>query len=173
MSISADFTNAVKENQTERVRIMLRNSMMSDLTLRKFDEWISYAESELPDLYDEHDGEQFTSDITEWNQELLDDQSVTIIDNFSKERIAFLKKLCRHVYADKAEEMDREAFIEEEKKKLNSKQLAGAGIVAGGAVAAVVGVAKVGTIGAAAGFGIAAAGLAAVAVGGVIIYKNR
>ena len=172
MSISVEFRNAVKENNIELTRVMLRNSMVSDLTLREFDEYVSYAEIELPDLYDEHDGEEFTCDISMWSKELLDDQSVLVIDNFSKERLAFLKKLCRHVYADKATEMDRAAFIEE-KKKLNQKQVVGSGMVVGGVVAAAVGIAKAGVIGAPATVGIVAAGLAVATVGGVIIYKNK
>lgn len=172
MAISTEFTNAVKEKNIGLVRIMLRNSMLSDLTLREFNECVAYAESELPDLYDEHDGEEFTSDMSAWNKELLDDQTVSVIDNFSKERVAFLKKICRHVYADKAAVMDRTAFIEEQ-KKLNPKQMVGAGMVVGGAVAAAVGIAKAGAIGTAATVGVAAAGLAVAAVGGVIIYKNR
>lgn len=65
MALSADFIKAVDSNDTLMTRIMLKDSMLVDLTLNQFKERLAYAESKMSDLYDEHDGEQFSNDITE------------------------------------------------------------------------------------------------------------
>lgn len=76
MALSSDFINAVDSHDNIMTRIMLKDSMLVDLTLKQFQERLAYAERKMSDLYDDHDGEVFTSDIIAWNQELLDQQMV-------------------------------------------------------------------------------------------------
>lgn len=166
MALSSDFINAVDSHDTMMTRIMLKDSMLVDLTLKQFEERLAYAESRMSDLYDDHDGEELPGDVTVWNRELLDRQMVTVVGNFSRERVAFLKKLVRNIYAQKAEEADREEFVEQHKPENNGAAAVGVGVAACGAVAAVVGLATSHPI-------VAVAGVAVAAAGGVIIVKSR
>ena len=165
MAVSSDFAKAVDSHDTMLTHIMLKDSMLVDLTLKQFEERLSYAESRLPDLYDPHDGEVFSNDITEWNKRLLDEQMVKVVSNFSKERIAFLKKLVRNVYSQKAEQADRTEFVETHRTADNSVYI-GTGVATIGAVAAVVGLVTSHPA-------IAIAGVAVAAAGGVIVIRNK
>ncbi|MDE6167774.1 MAG: hypothetical protein K2G28_04880, partial [Acetatifactor sp.] len=60
MALSSDFINAVDSHDSIMTRIMLKDSMLVDLTLKEFQERLAYAERKMSDLYDEHDGEVFT-----------------------------------------------------------------------------------------------------------------
>ena len=165
MALSSDFINAVDSHDSMLTHIMLKDSMLVDLTLRQFEEELAYAEEKMPDLYDEHDGEAFPNDITMWNKQLMNDQMVKVVTNFSKERIEFLRKLVRNIYSQKAEQADKDAFIESHRTVDNSVQ-AGAGVAAIGAVVAVAGLATSHPV-------IAVAGVAVAAAGGVIVMKNK
>ncbi len=142
MALSEEFIQAVDTNQNTLTRVMISDSMLMDLTLGTFRERLEYAERNLPDLYDEHDGEVFSSDITDWDEGLLDKQMIRVVENFSRERIAFLQKLVRHVNAEKAEEADREAVIEQAKQKrpVTPTQV-GIGISACGVITLIAGMA--------------------------------
>lgn len=168
MAISSDFINAVDSHDNIMTRIMLKDSMLVDLTLKQFQERLAYAERKLSDLYDDHDGEVFTSDITAWDQDLLDQQMVKVVGNFSRERIAFLKKLVRNVYAQKAQEADQEEFVEKHKDSSFGAAQLGVGLVTVGAGVAVAGILFTSHPVA---WALAGAGLAA--AGGVIIVKNK
>lgn len=166
MALSADFMKAVDSGDTLMTRIMLKNSMLVDITMRQFNEQLAYAESKLSNLYDEHNGESLSGDRTEWNKDMLDEHLAKAVDNFSKERVDFLQNLVRTLYAEKAEAADRAAFVEEHKSgSIGPKQI-GVGVAAAGAVAAVVGLAASEPV-------ITAVGAAAAVVGGVVFIANK
>ena len=168
MALSSDFINAVDSHDNIMTRIMLKDSMLVDLTLKQFQERLAYAERKMSDLYDDHDGEVFTSDIIAWNQELLDQQMVKVVGNFSRERVAFLKKLVRNVYDQKAQEADREEFVEKHKNSSFGATQVGVGLAVGG-----VTVAAAGILFSSHPVAWALTGLGIAAVGGVIIVKNK
>ena len=167
MAISPEFISAVQDHDLLRTRIMLKDSMLMDLTMRDFEERLAYAESKLSDLYEDYDGGPLPNDISVWNRELLDDQVVALINNFSKQRVSFLKKLVRHVFSTNAQEADRAQVVEShsQKSSIGPKEV-GVGIAACGAVVAVVGLATVNPP-------VAVAGVAVAAVGSVIVIRNK
>ena len=55
MAITSEFMEAVNNGNRTRVRIMLKDIMLVDPTMEKFDEMLKYASSKMNDLYDEHD----------------------------------------------------------------------------------------------------------------------
>lgn len=166
MALSADFMKAVDSHDTLMTRIMLKDNMLVDLTLNQFKERLAYAESKMSDLYDEHDGELFSNDVTEWSKDMLNDQMVKVVTNFSKERVAFLQKLVRTIYAQQAERADRVEFESVHKSSSVGPKQIGVGVVACGAVAAAVGFAASQPV-------IVAAGVAGVVVGSVVVITNK
>lgn len=198
MSISKDFIDAVAEENELRARIMLSNYMITDPSFRDFDESLAYALKTLPELVVPHDGEELNHDVTAWTKEYLDKQCTAVVNNFSKERINLLRNMCAHIYKDKVEETHRREFVRDaqakRKKAAPSKTKIGAATMGVGAVAAVVShlagsvaadyLASSAAAGHMAGTAAAGhlailstpltvAGVAAVAVGGVLIFMDQ
>lgn len=140
MKISQEYVESVKREDVLMVRIMLKDSLIVDPTFVEFDELLAYAEDNLTSLYDVHDGEKFNNDISTWTKDYMDEQMVKVIDNFSKERISFLKKICGYLYCGRAEEVERERIIEEAKGRQMTQKQVGTGLAIGGVATAIVGV---------------------------------
>lgn len=104
MALTKEFTEAVNQGKKTRVRIMLKDIMLVDPSLKTFEEMLAYAEKSMPDLYDQHDGEEFNNDLSSWNEDYMNEQMVAVVINFSKERIAFLGKIVKKLYARKTQE---------------------------------------------------------------------
>lgn len=166
MALSDDFKNAVESHDVLMTRIMLKDSMLVDLTLRQFEERLAYAESNMDDLYDEHDDEAFNEDVTSWTEDYLAEQMVKLVNNFSRERIAFLKKMVRKTDSKEAEKADVGAFVADHKAAMSAMQKVGVVGMCGGAAAAVIGIATSHPI-------VTVAGVAVAAVGGVVYVKGR
>ena len=167
MGISDEFKKTVLEKNLLQTRIMLKNSMIVDPSMGIFNERLKFAESNLPDLYVEHDGEVFPNDISKWNKDLVTDEMVNVVANFSRERVEFLKNLVRHVYSKEAESIAHKTFIQEHKTiNKDTQKVVGEVIVAGGTVATVAGIVTLQPV-------VAVAGVAVATVGGVVIYKSK
>lgn len=138
MALTNEFIEAVESGKKVRVRIMLKDIMLVDPTMRQFDEMLNYAELKMNDLYDEHDGEVLKYDTFEWNESYLNHQMVIVVNNFSKERIELLRNLVKYLYKDKANKIK----AEEEHKLLSeiSRKQVGTGVVIAGAAVTVAGI---------------------------------
>lgn len=98
MAITNEFRKAVELGKKVRVRIMLKDSMLVDVTMRQFDEMLDYALVNISDLYDEHDEEELKYSSSEWNEAYLNSQMVSVVSNFSKERVDLLKNIVKFLY---------------------------------------------------------------------------
>lgn len=176
MSINADFRKAVDAGDTQLVRIMLKDSLSLDPTFTEFNSLVKYAEAHLPDLYDEHDGEDFDLDKANWNKDYLNKEMVSVVYNFSKERIKFLKEMCAFIYKDRLKVQTAGQagsssgsvggeITNQHDGKLSRKKI-GIGVAVGGGVIAVVGLACAEAV-------ITGAGIAVAAVGGVMILTDN
>lgn len=169
MTISPDFRDAVAANDTRLVRIMMKDSMTLDPSFAEFDALSDYASASMTDLYDQHDGEIFPEDKAEWDKDLMNEQMVNVIYNFSSERISFLRSICKVVYAEKLERMGIQektaASIAPERKGVQRKHV-GAGVAVAGGIVAVAGIVTSETA-------IIVAGAAAVVVGGALILSDN
>ena len=172
MAILDEFKSAVEKGDLTLVRVMLKNCMTEDLSLDSFSEELAYAEGRMSNLYDEHDGEKFDYDITKWDQDLLDNQMVKMINNFSHERVDFIASLIRHIFAEERRKIETEKFIEQHSN--TSAKVVGAGLIVGGAAAAVAGIVMAsGEAGITAGsLALGGVGAACIVAGGIILYKN-
>lgn len=98
MVISKEFENAICDNDIILVRIMLKDIMLIDTSLKQFDEMLRYAEENLSNLYDDHDGEELVFAQEQWDRAYLNNQMVAVVNNFSKERINLLREIVKHIY---------------------------------------------------------------------------
>lgn len=173
MALTKEFIEAVENEKKTRVRIMLKDIMLVDPSLKTFDEMLVYAEKNMSDLYDEHDGEELGDDPSAWNEDYMNQQMVAVVTNFSKERIDLLGKMVKKLYAYKIQSETNLSSSnvvgssgDRTRKGLTGVQVAG-GIIAVAGAGALIG----GIVGSSASITIAggvalAGGVAMVALGG-------
>lgn len=94
MAITQVFTEAVAAGDVRKIRIMMKDSLLVDLTFRDFDE-MSRLAADVPGLYDTHDGKELVSDQSAWDDNYMDRQMVEVMWNFSRERLNHLKQVIR------------------------------------------------------------------------------
>lgn len=166
MNISQDFINSVNENDVMMVRIMLKDSLVVDPTFAEFNAMLSYAEKNLNDLYDEHDGEQFINDISKWTKDYMDEQMVKVVSNFSKERITTLKNICKHLYSGRAEKIEFERAKENAQSSYITQKQVGTGLAVAGTLTAVAGIVLSKPI-------VIGVGAVAAVAGGILIITDK
>lgn len=165
MIITQEFRQAVQNKDTRMVRIMLKNSLVVDPTFVEFNQMKALAEANIEDLYDEHDDEALKYETTEWTKDYMDEQMVQVVYNFSKVRIDLLKKICRHLYGQRAGQIEKQRRNYSTQVQFSKKKV-GTGLTVGGIVAVAVGVAIAETA-------IVATGVVAGVVGGVLILTDK
>ena len=96
MAITDAFRNAVSVGDVRGIRIMMKDSLLVDLSFNEFDEMSSLAQN-ISGLYDTHNGRGINEDKTTWDDDYMNTLRVDVIYNFSKERLDHLKKVVRHL----------------------------------------------------------------------------
>lgn len=96
MAITKAFTDAVNTQDVRGIRIMMKDSLLVDLTFRDFEE-MSRLAAAIPNLYDVHDGRAFIEDVSSWNDAYMNKLMVQVVGNFSHERLEHLKKVVQHL----------------------------------------------------------------------------
>ena len=162
--IANEFISAVDSNDLLMVRIMLKDSLLVDPTFKEFNEMLDYAGGKI-DIYEEHDGEVLKNDASAWSKDYMNEQLMQLVNNFSRERVALLKRICGKIYADKAERIQSERIVTKTSKKIPQKEI-GIGLAVGGTAAAVVGLVTAHTV-------VTVVGVAAAVVGGVMIATDK
>lgn len=162
MAVTSAFYDAVNAGRVQSVRIMMKDSLLVDPTFEEFKDMESISKA-MKDLYDIHDGREFITDKTQWDDHYMDKQMVQVVGNFSHERIAHLKDVVRYLRPvsqtiqetkktghrqttksapkNKAEYQREKQLDQQEGRYLGSKMATGAviGAVAGGIIASVAG----------------------------------
>ena len=158
MAVTEEFRQAVEDKKIIRVRIMLKDSMLVDPTMLQFDEMISFALPLLDNLYDEHDDEILEYDKMQWNENYLNKEMVTVVNNFCKDRIELLRNIVKYLYKDRAESIknDRQKNTS---SSVSRKQI-GIGVTAVGAAVTIAGICTAEGLVIAGGVVIAAVGVA-------------
>ena len=166
MVVTPEFREAISAGNTRLVRIMLKDSITIDPSFSKFDELSDYASTRLPNLYDEHDGEVFPADVSAYTVDLLDEQMVSLIYNFSIERVDFLREICAVLYPEKSQAtpINTESNHSPVESHVSKKQI-GAGVAVAGGIVSVAGIVTSETA-------IIVAGAAAIVVGGALILSD-
>lgn len=100
MEISNDFINAIENRNDLRVKLILKNSIIIDPSGETFNKLLEFTINRIPDLFDNHDGELF-KDESNWTEDYFNEETVKIIDNFSKERVYLLKAMADKLFNKK------------------------------------------------------------------------
>lgn len=145
MSVTREFSEAVESGNLLRVRIMLKDSLIIDPTSNKYNEMINYAKNRIDGIYDEHDKETLNYDKSQWNIDYLNRQMVSVVDNFSRERIELLKSMVRVLYKEKIRESNTSnssniGKSERKTKVVVTRKQVGTGVAVAGAAITVAGI---------------------------------
>ena len=119
--VSQEFKASVADKNLLRTRIMLKDSFVVDPTLAQFDEMLSYASGHLPDLFTQFDGEYLENDISKWNRDVMNEELVRLVTNFSEIRINHLKKVVSKVLETEAAKI-RQKRTEQSTRPLSSSR---------------------------------------------------
>lgn len=161
-----EFKNAVDTNHKTAIYVMLKNSLTNDTSFREFDEMAAYAEEKI-DLYQNHDGEVLDNDPTHWTKDYMNQQLAHLVNNFSRERVDLLKRICRKIYgcpgdkngsAAKSSETSKAGTTQKTGQSISQKDI-GTGVIIAGGVTAIAGTVTAHTAVAIAGVAVAAVGL--------------
>ena len=95
MAITNAFRDAVENGNVIGIRIMLKDSLLVDLSFNEFEEMERIALSDVCNLYDKHDGCDLLLNETMWDDNYMNGLMVDVVDNFSRERVEHLKKVVR------------------------------------------------------------------------------
>lgn len=118
--ISQEFKSTVLDKNLLRTRIMLKDSFVVDPTFAQFDEMLSYARAYLPSLFVPFDGENLENDAAKWNVNVMNEELVQLVTNFSEVRINHLKKVVAKVLESESIKIRRKR-IEEASKPLRNR----------------------------------------------------
>lgn len=165
MAISNDFKEAVEQNKTTRVRIMMKDSLLLDPTGVKFDEMLQYAKNYNPEIMDSHDGEVF-KECEKWDDDYYDEQMVQVVNNFSTERIDLLKRMAQSRNKKKNEPENKASSMNSETATMKTRETISGTRIAGGAVALVGAGLLIG------GLVVSEAPIAVPIIGGVVIVAG-
>ena len=148
MALTNEFINAVANNKKILVRIMLKDIMLVDSSMKTFNEMLSHAESNMDNLYDEHDGEKLNGNSATWTVDYMNQQMVSVVTNFSRERVNTLKKIVEFLYGNKVEETKETgsrttAATSSSKNGLTGQQIVGGIVAVAGAGALICGIVNV------------------------------
>ena len=131
MKFTKEFTDAVEQKNRLRVRIMLKDAFLLDETGNTFDMMEHYAVERVPDLYEEHDGESLLNQPEQWTSGYFNDQMVKVVGNFSRERVALLKKMVTALFGKKTETAapsEKTEMSETDQHKASGSALMAAGV---------------------------------------------
>ena len=180
MAITNAFREAVSAGNLQRVRIMMKDSLLLDPTFKSYNEMESAAGS-LVDLYEPHDGRPFIQDKSEWNDDYMNELRVQVISNFSHERIRHLQDVIRHLRpvsepvhrpssaSSGSEPKHRVTYEEQKRRDQESGSYIGAKVATGAVVGAAAG-AAIAAVASVTTAGIAGAAAAGAFVGGTAVY---
>lgn len=174
MALTSDFKDAVQNDKVTRVRIMLKDSLLLSSGGDEFQQMLDYAKGHMPELMDEHDGERLKN-LDEWDEEYLNEQMVTVVNNFSKERIDLLVNMTKKMYKPQVTRTQlgtsKSTYSSSNATKgnseLSSMQKAGMAVATVGAVTVIAGLAIKAPI------AITIIGGVAVVTGGAIYLAGR
>lgn len=114
------FMEAISDGDLLTIRLYLANELLLDPRGKSFNKMRSYAEMNIMDLYEIHDGADFSEVSSIWNEELLFKLRNDLDTNFSKERLDFFETVAKTVLKEKAQSMSKEKQVLSDEEKRNA-----------------------------------------------------
>ena len=107
------FFKAVDEKNIRHLRIMMKDSLLVDLSFKQFNEMSKYVK-DIEGMYDEHEDKRcpFEEDKSKWDKDYMDKQMTQLfVGNFSKKRIEHIKKVITYVYSNEKKNVNESTNV--------------------------------------------------------------
>ena len=107
------FFKAVDNKDIRKLRIMMKDSLLVDLSFKQFNEMSKYVKN-IEGMYDEHEDKTrpFEEDKSKWDKNYMDTQMTQLfIGNFSKKRIEHVKKVITYVYGNEKKNVNESTNV--------------------------------------------------------------
>ena len=82
----------------------MKNSLYFEPAFQQFEEMDRIAKKCKLDVYVPYDNGPLSENTSEWTEDYMNRLMVALVDNFSKERVAHLKKVIRYIYEREEEQ---------------------------------------------------------------------
>lgn len=174
--MNEDFKKAVADHNLTKVRISLTNELLLDPRGATFRDMLTYAITNIPDLFEENKEADYTvPPIDEWNEDFIFKVKNDLDYNFSKEKLAFYEEVVKTVGKGKAEHIEKEERSSKKQenpdnnkddKSEHSFNKTCAIVTAGGATLTIIGLAAGKTL-------LSVVGGTALVVGGVLLLTHN
>lgn len=182
MALTNAFNEAVAAGNLRMVRIMMKDSLLLDLTFKTFKD-METAASSLSGLYEPHDGREFKLDTADWTDDYMNDLMVQVISNFSHERVQHLQDVIRYLrpapepvhrpapssQPEYHEPKGKVTYEEQKRRDQENGAYIGAKIAAGAVVGAAAG-ATIAAVASVTAAGVAGAAAVGAVAGGAAVY---
>lgn len=119
--VSQEFKAAISDKNLLRTRIMLKDSFVIDPTFVQLDEMLSYARVYLPGLFVPFDGKYLENDEAKWNDNIMNEELVQLVTNFSETRINHLKKVVSKTLEPEAAKIHRKRMEQSTRPLVSSR----------------------------------------------------
>ena len=164
------FIKLVEEGNIIRVRLSLSNELLLDPRGDSFCKMKSFAESQLPNLYEPDKDITYTKPADEWDKDFLLQVKNDLDNNFSESLLSDYERVAKKVLKEKAAHLEQEEAAEAQphrsyqEETISNKKMY-TGVTVAGAAVAVTGLVL-------SRMALASLGLAGVVIGGVLLYKE-
>ena len=101
----------VRNEDFVQIRPFIVNAIIGYDDPKIIDVFTKYVDSKINGLWQDHDGEEFPTDQTKWTADLLNRQIIKSFNNFSHERIAFIKKIYPYAINNIKKESDKKKNV--------------------------------------------------------------
>lgn len=112
MAIPDKLKEYINNQDILAIRIMLKDRIILDPTFKEFDDIDSYIRKNYihiyENIYEKHDEKEFEEKSEKWDKDYLNKQCVELVINFSKDRVKHLRKVCKVVYKERIDSINRE-----------------------------------------------------------------
>lgn len=98
MALTPEFISAVSAGNLLRVRIMLKDSLLVDKRFNQFREMRTYAEGRGVNFWMKKPQELEIAPEAEWNLDLMNLELTRLVNDFTKERLAYCQSIIEKVY---------------------------------------------------------------------------
>lgn len=97
MAVSREYAQAVRDNNTLRVRIMLKDSLLVDKTFSLFNELVKYAEMNGVSVWQAQE-EPLEEEKKPWTIDIMNYELTALVNNFTKEHVDYVKQIIKEIY---------------------------------------------------------------------------
>ncbi len=105
--ITMEFQDAVERKNYLKTKIMLKDSLLVDTSFKQFDTMIRYVESKGINIWSNSLDTYPLKDPDSWNKDLLNIELASLVTEFTREKVDYIKRMIQTLYPMTKQEYSR------------------------------------------------------------------